>query len=140
MKCTGIVRRIDDLGRVVIPKEIRRTMKIKEGDPLEIFVSNGGVVLKKYQQNIWHDVCAEYIEQAHQHPEMQDVRYMYIDGVTTCIGFAKNARGKVEKYVGTARLNAAEDKYDPIIGQAIAYCRALYGQNCDYMDIIGLEG
>lgn len=49
MKATGIVRRIDDLGRVVIPKEIRRTMRIREGDPLEIFTdSDGEVVLKKY--------------------------------------------------------------------------------------------
>lgn len=49
MKATGIVRRIDDLGRVVIPKEIRRTMRIKEGDPLEIYVDGGGeVVLKKF--------------------------------------------------------------------------------------------
>ena len=49
MKATGIVRRIDDLGRVVIPKEIRRTMRIREGDPLEIFTdSNGEVVFKKY--------------------------------------------------------------------------------------------
>ena len=49
MKATGIVRRIDDLGRVVIPKEIRRTMRIREGDPLEIFVSNEGeVIFKKY--------------------------------------------------------------------------------------------
>ena len=49
MKATGIVRRIDDLGRVVIPKEIRRTYRIREGDPLEIFVtSNGEVVFKKY--------------------------------------------------------------------------------------------
>lgn len=49
MKATGIVRRIDDLGRVVIPKEIRRTMRIREGDPLEIFTdSEGGVVFKKY--------------------------------------------------------------------------------------------
>lgn len=49
MKATGIVRRIDDLGRVVIPKEIRRTMRIREGDPLEIFTANDGeVVLKKY--------------------------------------------------------------------------------------------
>lgn len=49
MKATGIVRRIDDLGRVVIPKEIRRTMRIREGDPLEIFTnSDGGVVFKKY--------------------------------------------------------------------------------------------
>ena len=49
MKATGIVRRIDDLGRVVIPKEIRRTMRIREGDPLEIFTeSNGTVIFKKY--------------------------------------------------------------------------------------------
>ena len=49
MKATGIVRRIDDLGRVVIPKEIRRTMRIREGDPLEIFTSAGGeVIFKKY--------------------------------------------------------------------------------------------
>ncbi len=49
MKATGIVRRIDDLGRVVIPKEIRRTMRIREGDPLEIFTNvDGQVVFKKY--------------------------------------------------------------------------------------------
>ena len=49
MKATGIVRRIDDLGRVVIPKEIRRTLRIREGDPLEIFTSNDGeVIFKKY--------------------------------------------------------------------------------------------
>ncbi len=49
MKATGIVRRIDDLGRIVIPKEIRRTMRIREGDPLEIFTSKDGeVIFKKY--------------------------------------------------------------------------------------------
>ena len=49
MKATGIVRRIDDLGRVVIPKEIRRTMRIREGDPLEIYTDReGGVIFKKY--------------------------------------------------------------------------------------------
>lgn len=49
MRATGIVRRIDDLGRVVIPKEIRRTLRIREGDPLEIFTDrDGGIVLKKY--------------------------------------------------------------------------------------------
>lgn len=49
MKATGIVRRIDDLGRVVIPKEIRRTLRIREGDPLEIFTDTDGmVVFKKY--------------------------------------------------------------------------------------------
>ena len=49
MKATGIVRRIDDLGRVVIPKEIRRTLRIRECDPLEIFTDRKGeIILKKY--------------------------------------------------------------------------------------------
>lgn len=48
MKATGVVRRIDDLGRIVIPKEIRRNFKINEGDSLEIFVENNSIVLKKY--------------------------------------------------------------------------------------------
>ena len=49
MKATGIVRRIDELGRIVIPKEIRRTLRIRESDPMEIFTNHeGGIVLKKY--------------------------------------------------------------------------------------------
>lgn len=57
MKATGIVRRIDDLGRVVIPKEIRRTLKIREGDPLEIFITKeGGVVFQKYNNGVYEDL------------------------------------------------------------------------------------
>lgn len=48
MRATGIVRRVDDLGRVVIPKEIRRTLRIKEGEPMELFIEDDGVVFKKY--------------------------------------------------------------------------------------------
>ena len=48
MKSTGIIRRIDDLGRVIIPKEIRRTLNIREGDPLEIFVADEMVCFQKY--------------------------------------------------------------------------------------------
>lgn len=52
MRVTGIVRRIDDLGRVVIPKEIRRSMGLREGDPLEIYIEkDGAIVLKKYDSN-----------------------------------------------------------------------------------------
>ena len=57
MKATGIVRRIDDLGRIVVPKEIRRTLRIREGDPLEIFTSREGeIMLKKYSPvgEHWH--------------------------------------------------------------------------------------
>lgn len=50
MKSTGVVRRVDDLGRIVIPKEIRRTLKIRDGEELEIFVENDVVVLKKFSK------------------------------------------------------------------------------------------
>lgn len=64
MKATGVVRRIDDLGRVVIPKEIRRTLRIKEGDPLEIFTDKEGeVILKKYSPiGELSEFAAEYAE------------------------------------------------------------------------------
>ena len=63
MKATGVVRRIDELGRIVIPKEIRRTLKIKEGTPLEIYSGDSGeLLLKKYSPivelgEIAQDVC-----------------------------------------------------------------------------------
>ena len=61
MKATGIIRRIDDLGRVVIPKEIRRSLGIKEGDPLEIFTTRDGeIIFKPYQED--SKVVANFIE------------------------------------------------------------------------------
>ncbi len=68
MKATGIVRRIDDLGRVVIPKEIRRTLRIREGDPLEIFTDREGeVILKKYSPiGELSDFASQYAESLHK--------------------------------------------------------------------------
>ena len=68
MKATGIVRRIDELGRVVIPKEIRKTMHIKEGTPLEIYTSsNGDIIFRKYSPvgealQVAEDLCATITE------------------------------------------------------------------------------
>lgn len=66
MKATGIVRRIDDLGRVVVPKEIRRILRIREGDPLEIYTSgNGEIILKKYSPvGDMSQIAAEFAETA----------------------------------------------------------------------------
>ena len=68
MKATGIVRRIDDLGRVVIPKEIRRTMRIREGDPLEIYTDREGeVIFKKYSpMGEMSEFAAQYAETLHK--------------------------------------------------------------------------
>lgn len=48
MRATGIIRRVDDIGRIVIPKEVRRSLRIRDGDPMELFVEDGGVVFRKY--------------------------------------------------------------------------------------------
>ncbi len=68
MKATGIVRRIDDLGRVVIPKEIRRTMRIREGDPLEIYTDRDGeVIFKKYSPiGELNSFATQYAETLHR--------------------------------------------------------------------------
>ena len=69
MKATGIVRRMDDLGRVVIPKEIRRTLHLREGDLLELYVDNqGGIIFRKYNAigdydvNLIKEVCQEGLD------------------------------------------------------------------------------
>lgn len=67
MKATGIVRRIDDLGRIVIPKSLRHTLNIAEGDPLEVFVDGDTVVLKKYYNSC--GVCGKTDELQEIYPE-----------------------------------------------------------------------
>ena len=72
LKATGIVRKIDDLGRLVIPKEIRRTLRIREGDPVEIFTdSEGGIILKKFspirEQGKFVKECADSLAKSSGH-------------------------------------------------------------------------
>ncbi|MGI8382445.1 AbrB/MazE/SpoVT family DNA-binding domain-containing protein [Priestia megaterium] len=62
MKATGIVRKLDNLGRVVLPIELRRTLNIKKNEPVEIFVDNGNIVLKKYSPNLACKVTGEVSE------------------------------------------------------------------------------
>ena len=83
MKATGIVRRIDDLGRVVIPKEIRRTLHIREADPLEIFTDREGqVILKKYsplgEMSTFAKQYAESLAQVSGHTALISDREQFI--------------------------------------------------------------
>ena len=90
MKATGIVRRIDDLGRVVIPKEIRRTMRIREGDPLEIYTDREGeVIFKKYSPiGELAIFAAQYAETLHKTCGL-DVAICDRDAVIACAGISK---------------------------------------------------
>jgi len=90
MKATGIVRRIDDLGRVVIPKEIRRTMRIREGDPLEIFTDREGeVIFKKYSPiGELGSFASQYAETLHKTCDLAIV-ICDRDAVIACSGVPK---------------------------------------------------
>lgn len=109
MKATGIVRRIDDLGRVVIPKEIRRTLRIREGDPLEIFVDRDGeVILKKYSPiGELGDFAKEYAESLYEstnHITMISDR----DNIIAVSGASK--REYMEKQIGSLVENSMENR------------------------------
>ena len=102
MKATGIVRRIDDLGRVVIPKEIRRTLRIREADPLEIFTDREGeIILKKYspigEMSTFAKQYAESLAQVSGHIAMISDRDQFIavsGGMKNLIG--KNISSELE--------------------------------------------
>ncbi|MBQ9785537.1 MAG: AbrB/MazE/SpoVT family DNA-binding domain-containing protein [Clostridia bacterium] len=94
MKATGIVRRIDDLGRVVIPKEIRRTMRIREGDPLEIYTDREGeVIFKKYSPiGELAAFAAQYAETLHKTCSLSIV-ICDRDAVIACSGVSRKDYG-----------------------------------------------
>lgn len=74
MKATGIVRRVDNLGRVDIPKEARRACNIREGDPLEIFLQDGAVVFKKYNPTYRDDLMTTLQDAADYYDNYEDDR------------------------------------------------------------------
>ena len=111
MKATGIVRRIDDLGRVVIPKEIRRTMRIREGDPLEIYTDRDGeVIFKKYSPA--GEMLAEaqgYCDTLYKSCSLTVVVFDR-DSVIACAGISKKENldkrlpGEVEKLLDARQI------------------------------------
>ena len=112
MKATGIVRRIDDLGRVVIPKEIRRTLRIREGDPLEIFTDRDGeVIFKKYSP------VGELLSFASQYAET-----LY---KTSGIPIIITDRDMVVAYAGVPKKEASDKKVSHDV-ETIMESRQLY--------------
>ena len=122
MKATGIVRRIDDLGRVVIPKEIRRTMRIREGDPLEIFTDReGGVIFRKYSQlGDISDFAAQLCDTISRVAGLPAV----ITDRDTCIAVGGTPRRELqEKRVSAAVEQLMEDRQGVrITGKTVPLC------------------
>lgn len=120
MKATGIVRRIDDLGRVVIPKEIRRTYNIREGDALEIYTTNEGIVFAKYDQTQSKEQEAQEWLQSHRPSINYACARFTIDGDTTICEAIRQGK----RVTGTAKRDP-NDTFSPSVGMVYAFCRAV---------------
>jgi AbrB family transcriptional regulator, transcriptional pleiotropic regulator of transition state genes len=87
MKATGIVRKVDDLGRIVIPKEIRRTQGINEYDPMEIFVDDHGIYLRPFQSDVSKKSTLEWLDQAMANATNKSDR----ESISAAISYVKQA-------------------------------------------------
>lgn len=116
MKSTGIVRRLDDLGRIVIPKEIRKSLKFMEGDALELFVENNCLILKKYDNS---DEIAQNCANWVNNNKGKIISVSFLGRETMC-SFLVN--GLVRKGYVTFNLR---DKFD--LNVAICYCAKQVG-------------
>ena len=120
MRATGIVRRIDDLGRITIPKEIRRILHMETGETLEFYTNkNDEIILKKYKKS-WEDTVLEWWAENYNRPAMKRSYFTRMGDYTFCVlhkpdgtclaGFAKRCFG---------------DKDDDRIGKVAAFARAI---------------
>lgn len=121
MKATGIIRHIDDLGRVVIPKEIRNRFKIREGDALEIYTTDEGIVFAPYDNHIEKETFAtEWLRKQKEALKNNRAKFSVEDRTTTCevISCDRNRR------TGASTCDPRDD-FSPAIGMVISYCRAV---------------
>ena len=147
MKATGIVRRIDDLGRVVVPKEIRRTLRIREGDPLEIFTDKEGeIILKKYSP------IGELSAFAKQYAESLSQMLGCLAGICDMdqvVAAAGNGKkelqdeditrelGEFLKERKTRNAKAGEKKYEPVVSKTEPYSQEVISPILCAGDVIG---
>lgn len=132
MRATGIVRRMDELGRVVIPKAIRQSLKIKEGDPFEIFTDrDGSVIFKPYRQP-WEDYVIDWYNKHTTLMGSNTLSFIHSGDYTICT-FWDEQRHRY--WVGKAKRYASDD-YDNRIGKVAAYARAIC---VNINDLVGYE-
>lgn len=120
MKATGIVRRFDDLGRIVIPREIRKHYGFNEGVPVDIYTIEDGVVLKLYAPSTVDaaKTAKDFLNQYHANIVKNQAKFSVEYNQTKCEAIVNGQRR-----IGIAKWNP-NDKYDMNIGMVVSFCRA----------------
>ena len=118
---TGIIRRIDDLGRIVIPKELRRKAKIKEGSPLEIYITEEGICLKPYnpEPKSNTELAEEWLKDYKDYIESFSPIFNINGNTTTCEVIEDD-----ERRTGEAKCNPC-DNFSPAVGMMLSFYRAI---------------
>lgn len=127
MKATGIVRRIDDLGRVVIPKEIRRTLRIREGDPLEIYTdTNGEVIFKKYSPV----------------GELSDFASQYAEVISKIAGkpMIISDRDHIIAAAGVSKKEYLERRISPVVEELMEMRKNYFSKSGSISELMPIEG
>lgn len=122
MRNSGIIRRIDDLGRIVIPKEIRRNLRVKEGTPIEIAVDeNGSIILTPYltkaeKLNRWMDTVMTTMDR-----DLYEIVFYFHGSAIVCV---RESDFQIPPNSIGIAVCSPNDNYNENIGKCIAYCRA----------------
>lgn len=133
MKSTGIIRRVDENGRVVIPKSIRSALKIDENTPLEIqYNNNGEIILRKYRKS-FEQCCRDWYEANHDIMEKCHFMTQYGYGYTFCITPVTHDGSTRAGFVKCSK----DDEWNTNIGRVAAYANAM---GCNLNKMIGYEG
>ena len=121
MTVTGIIRRIDDLGRIVIPKEIRRKLKINEGAPLEICIDEEGILLKPYnpEPKSNTELAEEWLKDYKDYIESFSPIFNINGNIITCEVIKDD-----ERRTGEAKYNPC-DNFSPAVGMMLSFYRAI---------------
>ncbi|MDD4210868.1 MAG: stage V sporulation T C-terminal domain-containing protein [Clostridia bacterium] len=126
MKATGIIRRVDELGRIVIPKEIRKTLRMKEGSPIEIFMNDtGGIVLKKYSPlSELNDFAKEAVESIFMSVEHSTLlcdkdEILQVAGTNKTDYINKAISFEIEKIIADRKVTLSNKKEDATIYKLI---------------------
>ena len=134
MKATGIIRRIDDIGRIVIPKAIRENLKIREGDAFEIFTDKDGAVTFKPYYKSWEQCAIDFYDN-HRHIFQNNSAYTFYNSGHYTVCFINSDYNHSSCY-GVAK-RYAKDSHDSRIGKVAAYARAI-GRPIN--ELIGYKG